>query len=328
MNGRAANEDNRERAVCTRSTQRLQPMEPPRGSRHNFVGILPGRPLWTRRKKRCLAPGEDMTAEGAAGFSEGDVQSAKLLYCQLAHALGRKLRLRQRAISTACFFFNKFFSSRSMLEHDPLLVVATAVWIASKVEECSTQASRVIREMGELGAGDGSSYTVADLHACELTVLEAIKFDLIIANPYSVLSRILAQADLRAHLGAEKTDCLVQAAYFLLNDCFRCDLVLDHSPEILALGCALCASLLEHAPIRHLLPEPASRNEREGVERVAAGLLALYERSQQLGKGDLAALHHRLLEARAACRAQHALAASSMTGDGTAAHSEPVVSVG
>lgn len=247
-----------------------------------------------------------------ARFSASDMTSAKLLYCQAAHALGRRLRLRQRAISTACVYFHRFFTTpASMLEHDPLLFLVTAIWMASKVEECSVQASRVIRELGELGIGGGSAYTTSDLVACELLLLEVVKFDLIVDNPYAVLSRILSQASLREHLGVEKSDCLVQAANFLLNDCYRTELVVQHPPRVLALGCALCASLLEHAPIRHLLPDALSSSESAAIERVAAGLLALYESAQQHGKGDLTAMHHRLLEARAArTRAeqqQHAL---------------------
>lgn len=62
-----------------------------------------------------------------------DVCKAKLLYSQYISTLGRRARVRQRAIATAIVYFRRFYYRFSFLEHDPLLIAPTALWVASKV---------------------------------------------------------------------------------------------------------------------------------------------------------------------------------------------------
>ena len=251
------------------------------------------------------------------GLSMSEVQQIKLLHTQIMHALGRRLRLRQRAVATGVFFFRRFFAVHTLLDHDPLLLAATALWMASKVEECHLSANRVVRELGELGF----SQPAAGLLEAEYVLLDVVKWELAVAHPFTRLSQLFAQAELRKHVGVERSDALVQAAWFVLNDCFRTDLVLVHPPATLAMACMLFAGLLEHTSIRHLLPEPTAA-EQSGIESIAAGLHALYEASAKLGKGELTQVNERLCEARARHRAACEVAAAGGAEEGTEGRQE------
>ena len=212
------------------------------------------------------------------GFSESDVQQLTLLHAQHLHALGRRVRLRQRVVATACVFFHRFFAVRTFLEHDPLLVAPTVLWMASKVEECTVSPKTIVREMAHLGLR-GNEYEASQLLAAEYVVLEVLMpFGLTVEHPHASLARLLAEADLRRHVGVERSDCLVQTATFLANDACRApEIALCCSPRVVALCCALVAALLEHVPLRTLLPlSPSSAEEHDAIERVAASLLSLY----------------------------------------------------
>jgi hypothetical protein len=226
------------------------------------------------------------TRLSASGFAAADVRSLTLLFTQYVHALGRRTKLRQRVVSTACVFFQRFFVVRTFLEHDPLLVAATAVWMASKVEESAVSPKHLVAMMHELGL-PGNPYEAKHLVAAEYVLLDVLApFGLGVTHPHESLARLLASCDLRAHVGESKSDSLVQTATVLVNDACRTpDLALCAAPRIVALSCAHTAALLEHVDLRSLLPEPTA-DEHAAIEACAASLHALFE---SLHAGDRSA---------------------------------------
>ena len=213
----------------------------------------------------------------AEGFTPADVRLLTLLYVQYIHALGRTVRLRQRVVASACVLFQRFFFARTLLDHDPLLVAPIALWMASKVEESAVSPKHILCAMEELGVC-GTAYELSHVLAAEYSLLEVLMpYGLGIDHPHWPLATLLAQANLRHHIGAERSDCLVQTATFLVNDtCRTANLALCYPARIIALSCAHVAGLLEHVPIRTLLPE-TSAAEHDMIENVSASLLTLYE---------------------------------------------------
>ena len=212
------------------------------------------------------------------GLSSTDVRQLTLLFTQYLHALGRKVKLRQRAVSTACVFFQRFFVERTFFEHDPLLIAPTALWMASKVEESEVKAKHIVREMNELGLA-GNMYEASHLQAAEYVVLEVIvPFGLSVDHPHVPLARLLAEADLRTNIGVERSECFVLTATALVNDACRApDLSLCYEPRLVALACAHVASLLEHVPFSKFLPARPTQAEHDAIEKIAASLLSVYE---------------------------------------------------
>jgi len=228
--------------------------------------------------------------------SEDDVMRLKLLYTQFLQALGRRLRLRQQVVATAVVYFRRFYKSpQIMAGFDPLLMAPTALWMASKVEETTVTVKAVVREAKEVARllNVAFQYAMEHLVDAEYTMLAALSDLLAVRHPHPSLSHLLAQADLRGQLGAEKADCFVQTAWFLLNDTYRTDLPLLQPPDAIALACACVAGLLEHADTDRLLPVHAD-GVPERITSISETLLALYEHCDALSPGTLSAVHERM----------------------------------
>ena len=106
----------------------------------------------THVSRWLLSPQEvaESEARHAFGSEPLNVSRAKLLYTQYLSALGRRARVRQRAIATAVVYFRRFYHRFSFLQHDPLLIAPTALWVASKVEECALQAKVLVNQLAHL----------------------------------------------------------------------------------------------------------------------------------------------------------------------------------
>jgi cyclin C len=59
-----------------------------------------------------------------------------LSFCAVIQQLGETLKLRQQVVATATVFLKRFYARYSLKCIDPLLLAPTAVFLASKVEEC------------------------------------------------------------------------------------------------------------------------------------------------------------------------------------------------
>ena len=122
------------------------------------------------------------------------------------HALGRRVRLRQRVVSTACVYFLRFFQAHTLLDHDPLLVAPTALWVASKVEESPVSPKLLLREVADL-ALRGNVYELAQMLAAEYVLLDALlPHGLAVEHPHGSLAALLAEADLLIAVPLQKAN--------------------------------------------------------------------------------------------------------------------------
>ena len=223
--------------------------------------------------------------DAASGWTASDSSLVKLYYTQLLQALGRRLKVQQPAVCTAIVYFRRLYCRCSLHEHDPLLMAPTALWMACKVEECMITAGSVVREMRGLR---DETYEVAQLLDAEYVLLENLAFELIVVHPFEPLRHLL-RAVASAGLGDaehERQGSLVQAAWGLLNDCYRTDVVVCHPPDALALACVHVAGTLMAIPTHQWFPP--------GEELVCAALWDLYDRCTRLGPRELTTLDERL----------------------------------
>lgn len=87
---------------------------------------------------------------------------------------------------------------------------------------------------------------------------------------------------------------LKQTAWYLVNDCFRTDLVLCHTPGIVALACIHMAGLLLRLPtIRWLRQLDFSTSE---VEQVVTSLVTMYDGCSRLKPKELEETHELLTQ--------------------------------
>lgn len=175
----------------------------------------------THATRWLLSKSEIARADACHAFSEQPmaVFKAKLLYTHYLTALGRRARVRQRAVATAIVYFRRFYYRFSFLDHDPLLIAPTALWVASKVEECSLQAKMLVTQLAHLDMEN--NYQVQHLLDAEFLLIEALRFDLVVYQPYLPLIDFFFNPALCDLVGAESLDNFRQLAWYLLNDCFR-----------------------------------------------------------------------------------------------------------
>jgi len=69
-----------------------------------------------------------------------DIKRLRVYYMEIIQTLGKLLKLRQRVIATAMVYFKRFYVRNSFYEFDPHLIAPSALYLASKVEECTLQA--------------------------------------------------------------------------------------------------------------------------------------------------------------------------------------------
>lgn len=58
--------------------------------------------------------------------------------------VGKQVNLRQRVIATAMVYFHRFYATNNLVEHNPVIMVPTCLFLASKVEETNVKANLLI----------------------------------------------------------------------------------------------------------------------------------------------------------------------------------------
>ncbi|EGG20754.1 cyclin [Cavenderia fasciculata] len=170
-----------------------------------------------------------------------DLKRLRIFYCNLIQNFGHtKLVLKQRAISTAIVYFKRFYLKNNFIDCEPRLISITCLYLASKVEECITQAKKCALKMKE--QDPSFNYTMSDILECEFYVLEELGFDLIIFHPYKSLPTYLGNS------GLDK-ECL-EVAWGVVNDSYKTDLCLQYPPYIIALGCIYLAGFIKKRDLK------------------------------------------------------------------------------
>jgi cyclin C len=72
--------------------------------------------------------------------------------------LGKRLQVRQQAMATAQLYVRRFYSKVEIRRTNPYLVVATAVYLACKMEECPQHIRLVVTEARSLWPGTTISF--------------------------------------------------------------------------------------------------------------------------------------------------------------------------
>ena len=201
------------------------------------------------------------------------------LYCtQLLHALGRRVHLRQQAMSTAVVLFRRFCWQQSVFDRDLVLCSITSLWAASKVEECAVSPKVLVWELCELGE---VSYEVQELVYAEFLLLSELHFDILVCHPHRPLAHLLQHVSAAASLAPDKRERLAGTAWYLLNDCFRTDACLCHPPVAIALACLHTAGKLLGVSTYCWFPRPPLEEQRH-IQQTANAIVVLYEQCAEL----------------------------------------------
>ncbi|WFD20143.1 RNA polymerase II holoenzyme cyclin-like subunit [Malassezia caprae] len=171
--------------------------------------------------------------------------------------LGQRLQARQRVIATSAVYFQRFYSKNSYASTDPILVLVTCMYLASKVEEAPVrirvlcaEASRMMQELGYQELPNQIS-TVAEM---EFYLLEELEFDLVVFHPYDTLMSLCGACvdyiKVDASRRSEVQAALLQMSWYIVNDMYRSSLPLEQPPYVLAVA-ALYLALVAVLPTAH-----------------------------------------------------------------------------
>ncbi|KAG0170654.1 hypothetical protein DFQ29_009164 [Apophysomyces sp. BC1021] len=163
---------------------------------------------------------------------------------------------------------------------DPLLVLVTCVYLATKIEECPIHIKVVTQEAKHVFQVDfgGFPYDSSKVAEFEFYLLEELEFYLVVWHPYRPLTHIASE------LGMQESG--LQYAWFIVNDSYRTDVCLLYPPHMIAIAAIYLTVVMNHADFA-----PGSVGERtdmrqwfadlnvdiEGIIEISQEILAIYE---------------------------------------------------
>ncbi|KAI8584055.1 hypothetical protein K450DRAFT_221280 [Umbelopsis ramanniana AG] len=172
--------------------------------------------------------------------SEVDIVKLNIWFCNLIQKLAKRLQLRQQVVATAFVYFKRFYTKNSYRSTDPMLVMATCVYLACKIEECPHHIKMIVQEtkhvLQDIGGFRYDSSSVAEF---EFYLLEELEFYLIVWHPYRSLTHFATELGIR--------EAGLQYAWFIVNDSYRTDVCLLYPPHMIALAAIYITVVLKHA---------------------------------------------------------------------------------
>ena len=169
----------------------------------------------------------------------------------------KQVSVRQRVISTAIVYLARFYYYNSYKDFHPYLIAATALYLASKVEESPTTpknianalsdqrnslgqvvaalpTSSIASSSGRVPPATRFGFSGGEIVEAEYFLVEELKFNLIVFHPYRPMQRMIVDANLQMYL---------QDATHLINDSYRTDVCLYYPPHTIAIAAIIMAAI-------------------------------------------------------------------------------------
>ncbi|KAK1959958.1 cyclin domain-containing protein [Colletotrichum eremochloae] len=178
---------------------------------------------------------EDDNAELVQMFPLPQPRHLAIFFNQQVNRLGKRMVIRQQAMATAQVYIKRFYTKVEIRRTNPYLVVATALYLACKMEECPQHIRLIVSEARSLWP-DFLSLDTSKLGECEFFMISEMSSQLIVHAPYRTLNNY--QQEL--HLTQED----VNLGWSIINDHYMTDLPLLYPPHIIALTAILLVLIL------------------------------------------------------------------------------------
>ncbi|KAI0202525.1 cyclin-C [Astrocystis sublimbata] len=159
-----------------------------------------------------------------------------IYFNQQLSRLGKRLGVRQQALATAQVYLKRFYCKVEIRRTNPYLVIATALYLACKMEECPQHIRLVVSETRSLWPVDSLTLDISRLGECEFYMISEMHSQLIIHQPYRTLTSLQSEFS----LSPDETSL----AHNIVNDHYMTDLSLLYPPHIIAFTAILLALVL------------------------------------------------------------------------------------
>ncbi|KAL8732495.1 MAG: hypothetical protein Q9166_002709 [cf. Caloplaca sp. 2 TL-2023] len=167
-----------------------------------------------------------------------DRRLLSIFYNQQLVKLGKRMSVRQQALATAQVYVRRFYVKVELRNTNPFLILATALYLACKMEE-SPQHIRVVVENARNLWPDFIPSDISRLGECEFYLISEMNSHLIVHHPYRTLQELQGRLD----LGQDD----VSLAWSIINDHYLTDLPLLVAPHVIAVAAIFLALTLKPA---------------------------------------------------------------------------------
>ncbi|KAL8949563.1 MAG: hypothetical protein Q9222_004337 [Ikaeria aurantiellina] len=156
-----------------------------------------------------------------------DIRCLSIFFNVQLVKLGKRMSVRQQALATAQVYVRRFYTKVDVRSTNPYLILATALYLACKMEEIPQHIRTVVDAARNLWP-DFISSDVAKLGECEFYLISEMNSQLIVHHPYRTLQQLQNQ------LGLGQDD--VSLAWSIINDHYLTDLPLLVAPHVVAIA--------------------------------------------------------------------------------------------
>lgn len=139
-------------------------------------------------------------------------------------------------MATAQMYLKRFYTRVEIRRTNPYLVLATAVYLACKMEECPQHIRLVVSEARSLWPADFVGLDTSKLGECEFFLISEMNSQLIVHQPYRTLTMLQGEFSLSPEESA--------LAWSVINDTYMTDLPLLYPPHVIACTAVLLAVVL------------------------------------------------------------------------------------
>lgn len=143
-------------------------------------------------------------------------------------------------MATAQVYTKRFYTRVEIRRTNPYLLMATALYLACKMEECPQHIRLITSEARSLWPNELQSIDIGKVGECEFFLISEMSSHLIVHQPYRTLTALQGEFN----LAPEE----VSLSWSVINDHFMTDLPLLYPPHIIALTAMLLALVLRQSP--------------------------------------------------------------------------------
>ncbi|CAG7815780.1 unnamed protein product [Allacma fusca] len=181
---------------------------------------------------------------------EAQHQKLLIFLCELTQSIGIQMKSKQQIISTATIYMKRFYMRNSFKAVEPMLLSATAIYLASKVDQFENMplgvlvnACCVVQDRYKYALQKHFPYRGLDILSCEFYLAESLDFSLIVYHPYRPLVTYLNYLPDDYDDGFRTR--LLTSAWTVLNDSLRTDVCFLFPPHQIAVASLIVAAVAQ-----------------------------------------------------------------------------------
>ncbi|KAK5658614.1 hypothetical protein OQA88_2007 [Cercophora sp. LCS_1] len=242
---------------------------------------------------------EDEDPKLVQTFALPQLRHLNIYFNQQINRLGKRLGVRQQPMATAQVYTKRFYTRVEIRRTNPYLLMATALYLACKMEECPQHIRLITSEARSLWPNELQSIDTGKVGECEFFLISEMHSQLIVHQPYRTLTSLQGEFGL---VPEEVSTC-----WSVINDHFMTDLPLLYPPHIIALTAMLLALVLRQTS------GPGGSNANAAVGLAAATAVMAQAQARAALTGGASGHHPPTLMSQGSTGSQ---GTSSSQGDG------------